>query len=266
MKSNSLIPIITVIIAVLFLPSIVVGMPVPWYSEDNHAHGDASIYNSIAPSGDSDADDVYSPPLPLPITAFASVTDPLSQSATGSSAITSSQMSINTYAFDSYGSDSYADANAVADFTGSFVATHDLFQFSYSFRAIATTDCTFGSSTCDSYTSGYLYVKDLTDSTILLDDLLFSANAHYGGSAAIGDLSETLSRFVPLTVGHEFEVGLEIIGNSYASGLAAEGSSDITFQYNTSVNTANPIPEPSTMILLGSGLLGLVGLRKKFKK
>ncbi len=49
----------------------------------------------------------------------------------------------------------------------------------------------------------------------------------------------------------------------YAEGVTESGNdSDYCFNH---MNTTAPVPEPATMILLGSGLLGLAGFRRKMK-
>jgi len=35
---------------------------------------------------------------------------------------------------------------------------------------------------------------------------------------------------------------------------------------NCGTRAIAPVPEPATMLLIGSGLIGLAGVRKKFKK
>ncbi len=231
--------------------------PVPWSSEDYHVNGYAGYWGTSGSA--SDSCDAYSPPLQLPINCTASVSlspvcpgppwaSGMCQNADGNGAITNSEMMIDTYVYDILGdpwSSNYisdVSASASDDFTGSFTATHDLFEFSYSYIYDMGADCC-GLSPPEYYVysdtgvSGWLTVTDLTDSVILLNSTFLDEGT--GCEAIVSDSNSDVLT-VPVTVGHDIKVDFGISGGGIASGNYSMNYTDLTLQYDTAVRCIDP--------------------------
>jgi len=76
------------------------------------------------------------------------------------------------------------------------------------------------------------------------------------------------SNVYPIALGHDFQDFSYTIDSTLKSVTFAFASSaaDEVIGIDSVRITGNPIPEPTTMLLLGTGLIGLAGARRKIKK
>lgn len=97
----------------------------------------------------------------------------------------------------------------------------------------------------------------------------FSAGADAPSSTLGINPGETLGILFDLSNGFDFEdviTGLNYFdpANPFRIGIHAQAFADGGSE--SFVNTTAPVPEPGTMLLLGTGLIGLAGLRKRMAK
>jgi hypothetical protein len=133
------------------------------------------------------------------------------------------------------------------------------------------------------FEAGYTNSSFITANVTVVPTDLFKNKG--GGASSVGDTVTTTTTGNPL--GFTFDIDTD--GNGVIDYTVSNPSSNIFLallspsvaligledirnlgdkDYDDLMFTvsANPVPEPTTILLLGSGLVGLVGLRKKFKK
>ncbi len=210
-----------------------------WDYENYHAVGNACYYTSTC-----DSYDMYGPPLPVNASASVYKPPPGPISASSSSDITSSDMSVTTSVSDGYEGLPYGSAND--QFTGTFYATLPEFKFSYSFDYTISVYC--GNYPDLGYyaisnVAAHLKVTDKTDSVPLLDQTFINGSIGCQSDYNPGMFSDTDNGsgelIVPVRFGHEIEVVFDNSGYSEAYGCPASGNTNFTLQYNTAITACS---------------------------
>ncbi|MEN6484793.1 MAG: PEP-CTERM sorting domain-containing protein [Syntrophobacteraceae bacterium] len=90
--------------------------------------------------------------------------------------------------------------------------------------------------------------------------VLFASLGGYISGGILHWNSATIPDYFTLTDGNKVKIDFE-------DGIAIVcGDSEIVHAYVTNLGGGTPVPEPCTMFLLGSGLIGIAGIRGRFKK